>query len=132
MTACLPPRHVQARSGREARAERRMNAEHREEVAGRLDGGYPRGLQARLVQGEHGLPPGRGVGEHVGQASVVAEVDGRDWLAREPLALVGLPDHHEVVGLAERQRPEHDRFEHAEDSGCGADADRQRQHDGEG
>ena len=73
-----------------------------------------------------------GVLEDLRQAAIVDEVDRRDPLVRQPLAVVRLPHHRQAIGVGIRQRPQHDAIEHAEDRGGRADAERQRQHGGNG
>ena len=59
--------------------------------------------------------------------SLVSPHRGR---AGAPVALVQFLDPDELVGIRERQRPQDDRVQNAEDGGGGADAERESEHGG--
>ena len=113
---------------RETGAEHRLHAEHGEEVRRRLDRADPLRVVPRLGQRQLRIPPGRGIVEHLRQAAIVDEVDRRDPLVRQPLAVVGFPHHRQAIGIGIWKRAQHHAIEDAEDRGGRADPERQRQH----
>ena len=118
--------------GREPAAERRLDAEQREVVAGdhlrrdllRLGPAAP----VQLREGERRHP-----GEHLVLVAEVLVVEMRErQVAR--VALVEHEDRHQPVRLGHGHRLQQDDVDHAEDRGVRADAEREgeRRDDGEG
>ena len=68
---------------------------------------------------------------HVGQRPAALAPSFMNLDRRRPdarIALVYLPDRHQLLGVRERQRPQDDRVQNTEDRARGADAERQSQH----
>ena len=51
---------------------------------------------------------------------------------RQPFSVVHFPDHRQPIGIGIRERAQDDAIEDAENGGGRADAERQRQHRGDG
>jgi len=115
-----------------ARAEHRLHAEHQEEIRRGLDGVDALWIAAGLGQRQLRIPPRRGFVEHLRQAAIVDEVDRRNPLVRQPLAVVGLPHRCQAIGIGIRQRAQNHAVEDAENGRGRADAQRERQHRGDG
>ena len=116
------------RRGGEARPQNRLDADDREEIRARFDGGDAHRLAARLGEIHLRIPPRRRVVEHLRQGAVIHEIDGREPFVREALRIIRLPDHGELIRIRVGKRPEHDAIEYREHGGRRADAERQRQH----
>jgi hypothetical protein len=116
--------------GAEAAAELGLGAQQVEQV--RRHGVTHELLRLALADQVHRLAADGGHAvEGAPLLQEVGELGGRDGSVLEPRLLVAVPDHHDALGVAVRQRLQEHRFDDAEDGRVGADAHRQRdQRDG--
>src|SRR4029079_16212055 len=104
-----------------------------EQVCADLDRIHTDRLNAGIGNVDVRPPPGRGVFESRVRRPIVHEVDGRQVLSRKSLLDVLLPQHHELMRVAIRQRAKQDGIDDAEDGGGspGSDAEGQNRDRGE-
>src|SRR5262245_1201989 len=106
----------------ECPADEWPNPEKLEQILSRLDRRNTHWVARVVDEVELRAPPRRRVLEHPSEQSVVGEVHRRDRLVVEGFLAIGIPEHHEPIGLVIRERSKHHPLEEAEDGGGRANA----------
>ena len=104
----------------------RLDAEHAEEICRHEKALHVLGF---VLADQVGVPelPGREPLEGVGLLPLhVEEVGGRHRLLRIDVLRAAVREQRDAIGVGHRERAQHERVDHLEDGGVGADAERQR------
>ena len=119
--------------GGEPRSNLGADTEHGEQISARLDGLHADGVEAGIEQVDVWTPPRRGIGKRR-QRLVVDEGHRRKRIVAQALLGVRVPELHQPLRGAIRQRPQHDRVDDGVDDrgGAGAEAEDQNRDESKG